>query len=300
MLESLYSNKQKILKNSQEFFSNSSSDLIKIGCELEFFLLNQKMQSLENKEQIQDLILELDEKLKKNFSLIYEAQKEQGTSQVEIKTSFTPHLKQLCEELEDSKKFIKDFAQKKNLIASFAAQPFVNDCGSSLQFNISLHENEKNLFDDEKKISQTSAKLLENTDFMMIFLAPKKEDYQRFSFEINRTLFKKGKFTAPVNLSFGADNRTCAIRVVNRQSSVISHRLEYRIAAADADAALCISAILLSLSQNQKKQDFPQIFGNAFDEQYKLKKFCQSLTEAEEKFFAEENFIRNIFKKIFI
>ena len=29
----------------------------------------------------------------------------------------------------------------------------------------------------------------------------------------NVELFKKGKFTAPVNLSFGNDNRTCAIRV---------------------------------------------------------------------------------------
>jgi glutamine synthetase len=128
---------------------------------------------------------------------------------------------------------------------------------------------------------------------MMIFLAPQEEDYQRFSLEINRELFKKGKFTAPTNLSFGADNRTCAIRIpTTKKDQPNSKRLEYRIASANADTVLCLSSILLALSQKQAPESFKQIFGNAFDEQYKVKNFCQTLKNAEEKFFAEENFIR--------
>jgi glutamine synthetase len=297
MLEQLYKNKRLILKKSQEFFLNSSSLTPKIGCELEFFLLEKNLAAVENQALMADLISELKSELTKKYSLIYQVEKEQGVSQVEVKTSFTSDLFLLCEQLESAKNFIKNFAQEKNFIASFVSQPFVNDCGSALQFNVSPHgKDDKNIFELDKNFLKNSAtSLLKMTNSMMIFLAPKEEDYTRFSFDLNRELFRKGKFTAPINLSFGADNRTCAIRIPNPSGN----RLEYRIAAADADPALAISAILIAISSDQKTNEpqFEQIFGNAFDEKYKLENFCQSLKEAEGFFAAEENFIRKKFSK---
>lgn len=297
MLEQLYKNKRSILKKSQEFFLNSSSLTPKIGCELEFFLLEKNSRPVENQVLMADLISELKSELTKNYSLIYQVEKEQGVSQVEIKTSFTSDLFLLCDELESAKNLIRNFAQEKNLIASFVSQPFLNDCGSALQFNISLHdEDDKNLFEDDQNLLKNSAtSLLQMTNSMMIFLAPKEEDYARFSFDLNRELFKKGKFTAPVNLSFGSDNRTCAIRIPNSSGK----RLEYRVASAEADPSLAISAILIAIFsglENNKPQ-FEQIFGNAFDEKYQLESFCQSLKEAEDFFAAEKNFIRKKFSK---
>jgi glutamine synthetase len=292
MLDLLYSNKRQILKKAQDYFLNSSSLILKIGCELEFFLLEKNGQALENKELLAELICELKEILTTNFSLIYQVEKEQGASQIEIKTSFTADLSRLCEELEAAKNFVKKFAQEKNLSASFAAQPFENDCGNALQFNISLHEAEKNIFEFDKKIQKkVAAILLKKTDEMLIFLAPKAEDYARFSAKTNRNLFKRGKFTAPINLSFGADNRTCAIRILQSESG---KRLEYRIAAAGADLFLSIAAIILAISSgfDEEIQGFEQIHGNAFDEQYELKTFCKSLDEARKNFFSEENFLR--------
>ena len=328
MLEQLYKNKRLILKKSQKFFLNSSSLTPKIGCELEFFLLEKNLAAVDNQALMADLIFELKSELTKNYSLIYQVEKEQGVSQVEVKASFTSDLFLLCDELESAKNFIKKFAQEKNLIASFASQPFLNDCGSALQFSVSLHdETDKNLFENDKNFLENSAtSLLQMTNSMMVFLAPKEEDYARFSFDLNRELFKKGKFTAPVNLSFGSDNRTCAIRIPNSSGK----RLEYRIAAADADPALTISAILIAIFSGlypfhlkkpisdfaflakmlrhsstsssgmgieNKKPQFEQIFGNAFDEKYQLENFCQSLKEAEDFFVAEENFIRKKFSK---
>jgi glutamine synthetase len=296
MLEQLYATKERILKKSLEIFSNSNSAVLKIGCELEFFLLDENLKSLVNKELVAGLISELKEKLKKEFFLIYEVEKEHGVSQVEIKTDFTADLSRLAGEIENAKKFIKDFAQNKNLIASFTAQPFADDCGSALQFNISLHENEQNLLlTDKKLINKIAAQLLENTDFMMVVMAPKKDDYRRFSYLVNQNLFRLGKFTAPINLSFGGNNRTCAIRVVSDTPN--SKRLEYRIAAADADPFLSMSLILLTLSNsNLDLEELPQLFGNAFDAQYNIKNFCQNLSEAQEQFLSEENLIR---KKLF-
>lgn len=298
MLKSLYENKREILKKAQDYFLNSSSLILKIGCELEFFLLQKNGQVLEDQGLLADLILELKEQLTKNFPLIYQVEKEQGASQIEIKTSFTPDLTRLCEEIEGAKNLVKNFAEAKNLTASFASQPFEDDCGSALQFNISLHQEEENIFESDAEIlKNVAAGLLKKTNEMMIFLAPKEEDYVRFSFATNRNLFKQGKFTAPVNLSFGYDNRTCAIRI---PKSKIGKRLEYRIAASDADPFLAIATISLAIifGINDKKSDFKQIHGNAFDEQYQLKNFCKNLDEAREFFLREDNFFQGFLAKV--
>jgi glutamine synthetase len=287
MLERLYSNKEQILKKSLEFFKNSNSLIPKIGCELEFFLLEGK--SAASLKKVDDFILELQKS--------YQVQKERGESQIEIKTDFTANLYELCREIEDCKKHIQSLALKRDLSASFSAQPFLDDCGNALQFNISLHdENDKNLFlSDEDLIKSCANSLLSATDFMMIFLARDDEDYKRFSPELNLKLFKKGKFTAPINLSFGGDNRTCAIRVP-KAGSQNGKRLEYRIASAGADPFLSIAAILISLTR-KSEQRFAQIFGNAFDENYELENFCQNLDEAKQRFFCQENFIRRKFEE---
>ena len=122
------------------------------------------------------------------------------------------------------------------------------------------------------------AALLEKTHEMLIFLAPNKEDHLRFCPKINQNLFKKGKFTAPINLSFGFNNRTCAIRIMPSNEDKNNKRLEYRVAAADADIFLSMAVILDAISYglkndlNLEKSGFKQVFGNAFDEQYELKK----------------------------
>lgn len=290
MLKKFYLNKKEILKKSQEFFLNSNSLIPKIGCELEFFLFEEKSQKPASQEVVNDFIFELQK--------FYVTEKERGISQIEIKTNFTSDLISLCEELEDCKNHVTKLAENKNLEASFLAQPFSDDCGSALQFNISLHdEKDSNLFSSDKNLLKNHASsLLTSTNGMMIFLAPNSEDYQRFSFELNRQLFKNGKFPAPVNLSFGADNRTCAIRIPTLSKEKPNKRLEYRLAAVGADPWLCISAILLAMTQN-KKPHFEQIFGNAFDVQYQLKNFCKNLQEAEENFWHEENFICKKFKE---
>ena len=268
----------EILKNSWEYFCNSNSLIPKIGCELEFFLLEASA------DEVLNFIAELQQKN-------WQVEKERGATQIEIKTDFTADLEALCIELEEKKIFIKNLATEKNLIASFAAQPFLDDCGSALQFNISLHDSgDKNVFATDEKILQNSINsLLGFTNQMLIFFAPRKEDYLRFSRELNRKIFQKGKFPAPVNLSFGNNNRTCAIRIKKTESG---KRLEYRVACADANPQLCISALLLALSK-KSNEEFMPTFGNAFEEKFQLKNLCQSLEEAEEEFRKDENFIRD-------
>ena len=288
-LQNFYRHKNSLLQNtSSQFFSHTYLK-IKIGLELEFYLTRADGSQLFDEQILADFISDLAKKIPKN-SLIYKIEKEQGDGQIEVKTAFDSDLLRACAEIEELKISAKNLAVSKNLISSFAAQPFLDDCGSALQFNISLHdEDDKNIFaSDENILHKTATALLEMTDAMMIFLAPNEEDYARFLEQTNRELFRKGKFTAPINLSFGADNRTCAIRIPAK-----SRRLEYRVAAANSDPALCMTAILLAILSKfkNKKKLAVQIHGNAFDQQYNVKNFCQNLSEARERFFAEGNFI---------
>ena len=46
----------------------------------------------------------------------------------------------MTEDILKLKLMAKTLAEERNLIVSFAAQQFLDDCGSALQFNISLHD----------------------------------------------------------------------------------------------------------------------------------------------------------------
>jgi len=286
MLENFYLNKFKILEQSHKNFlkilsQNSNSLHIKIGCELEFFLLDK------NKNKISDNII-IDE-----FCKSIQAKREQGEGQIEVITDFTSNLSNLALEIENIKNKIHHFAQQINCLACFDGKPFIDDCGSALQFNISLHDEKNfNIFDDNL-IEYCANGILDSSHFMMLFLAPKINDYQRFDLDLNKKLFQFKKYTAPVNLSLGADNRSCAIRICKSTTSPNYKRLEYRIASADANIYLALSAILnaLAFGLSMKKNNYSTIYGNAFDDIYRLEKILKNIDEAKNYFYRKDNFI---------
>jgi glutamine synthetase len=302
ILENFIDHQHKILKNSwifalQELALFCDCKIIKIGCELEFYLLDQNLE-IANSSLVDNFIFELK---KINFLLeICEVKKECGQSQIEIATIVYDDLEKLCEDLDCIKKLIFEISQKLNSSPSFKGQVVDNDCGNSLQFNISLSDSlTKNIFfKNSKLINLFSSLLLDYTDEMLYLLAPNPDDYRRFDSKINKKLFDLGKFCAPINLSFGNDNRSCAIRIPkcdNKQNT----RIEYRIASASTNHWLGLSAILIALAQvKHQKNLYPQIFGNAFDEIYDIKNFIKNFQLAKEKFLNNENIIFNYFKDI--
>lgn len=292
-LQNFHHHKESILHHALQSFERNTSFKIKIGIELEFYLLNHDKTQILDSTKVENFIAQLKEKISAD-SLIYEIEKEQGQGQIELKTNFTSDLQKICDDIAAIKITLKNLAKKNSFLTSFAAQQFSRDCGNALQFNISLHnQHDENLFlSDAELLKKSAGGLLQMTDAMMILLAPTHEDYARFCSQTNRNLFREGKFTAPINLSFGADNRTCAIRVPKK-----SARLEYRVAAANADLNLCLAAILLAIEFGIKNDIQPtnQIHGNAFDSQYSVPEFCKNLQQAREIFFADSNLIRENF-----
>ena len=293
--------KKIILKNSIELACNELTDycdckIIKIGCELEFYLLD--LDNFIVDSQIRDFfIAELGDY--QDISSYCEVKKEQGRSQIEIATIAFEDIENLCLKLDFIKDSIELLANKLQLKVCYKGLVTNDDCGNSLQFNISFYDSQqKNILrKNDKLVNYFSSTLLDFSDRMLYIHAPNEDDYLRFDDEINKKLFDLGKYCAPINLSFGGDNRSCAIRIPTCENKE-NLRIEYRIPSASANHWLSLSAILMVLSQvKNQKNLYQRIYGNAFDEIYHLKKFEKNFQKSQENFFRENNLVYNYFKQ---
>ena len=75
-------------------------------------------------------------------------------------------------------------------------------------------------------------------------------------------------FWAPTDASWGIENRTCALRVI--PGGPKAQRVEYRIAAADANPYLALAAALASglWGIDTRAEPEPPTTGNAYDRRY--------------------------------
>lgn len=75
-------------------------------------------------------------------------------------------------------------------------------------------------------------------------------------------------YWAPTDASVGVDNRTCAIRIIPGDKN--SHRLEYRIGAADANPYIILAAVIASglWGIENKAKLGPMVEGNAYQQSF--------------------------------
>ncbi|MFT6106534.1 MAG: glutamine synthetase [Rickettsiales bacterium] len=264
-------NKKTLLFKTLEKF-HSQNLQPKIGIEMEFYL--QEKNNPPSHKQVKKFIFDLKTAIFDNNIGIVRIEPEQGSGQIEIKTPPYLDIPKLCQDIEQIKDIICNLSA--DLRVNFSAQPFLKDCGSSLQINFSLTKNNKLIFAKNEGVESECllhcvSGILGNIKNMMIIFAPLKQDYQRLDMQINRSLHKERKFTAPTNISWGYDNRTTLIRIpkTNKDND---RRLEFRLASNSSDIYLAISFLLLAILEGlSKKSKAPQeIYGNSFDGQYEL------------------------------
>ncbi len=315
LLELIYQNRVLLLEKFLTEFKDNILAEPCFGVEIEFYLLNQDLSIIEDQARIEDYLSRL-AKILSDFSLFKEVQKEQGRGQIEIKTEKTHNLIELGRQLEKMKLVAKDFALEQNLAISLASQPFLNDCGSALQLNFSLY----NLFDSLKVnydnynlysrsknhknqiLLYSIAGILKLLNSMMIFCASKPDDYLRFDKKINQDLFQKGKYSAPINISWGINNRTTAIRIPEIISDLKHQqsRLEFRVPTADSDIYVNMLCLLIAVEYGIKNHlNFIElnlsddgIYGNAFDLQYNLQDLTSNYQAAQNDFSSSENYLK--------
>lgn len=239
----------------------------KIGIELEFYL-TQNHQQISDQSLIYDFISKLKSNIKDHQINLLDIEKEQGLGQIEVKTLPREDLYFLSQELILVKKIILDFALKNKFEACFEPTPFFHDCSNALQINLTMNNaNNSNLFvknkDEESLILLNSIAGLLELSLKNIEYFTNKKDMLRFDIERNKALFKNKKYTSPVNLSWGYDNRSCAIRIVGKEQN---RRLEFRISDANCDVKLALLKFLEMVDFGiENKLVAPEpIYGNAF------------------------------------
>ena len=161
------------------------------------------------------------------------------------------------------KTFAKALAQRWELMATFMAKWSPDYPGQSGHLHQSLwHKDGSSAFYHDTKVHHMSdtfrhylAGQLSLLPEVLPMIAPTVNSYTRMI---------KG-FWAPTHSNWGLDNRTCAIRVIPGSSK--SHRLEYRISAADGNPYLAVAAsIACGLYGIEHKLELPPgVVGNAYD-----------------------------------
>lgn len=163
------------------------------------------------------------------------------------------------------KTFSKILAQRQEKMITFMAKWSPDWPGQSGHIHLSLFDKQgKSVFYDSNKENQMS-------QTMKYFVGGQQKLMPEFLAMISPTINSYRRlipgFWAPTSASWGVENRTCALRVI--PGSEKSQRVEYRVAASDANPYLALSAALASGLWGIKNKIEPtsSIVGNAYEQE---------------------------------
>ena len=164
------------------------------------------------------------------------------------------------------KTFIKIWAQRNNMMATFMAKWSSDWPGQSGHIHISVKNAQgDSAFYDADKPHGIS-------DIQRHFLAGQQRFMPEFLAMIAPTVNSYSRMVpgmwAPLDATWGIENRTTALRII--PGSEKSQRIEYRLGAADANPYLALAAVIASglLGVEEKLEPLPQIKGNAYQQSH--------------------------------
>ena len=144
---------------------------------------------------------------------------------------------------------VKEVAASLGLRASFLAKPAEGEEGSSGHVHLSLWAKNKNAFADgpgSQPFAGAIAGILEHLAAASLLLNPTINSYKRLI---------PGWF-APVNLSWGIENRSCALRAIAGDGPD-KRRIECRRPGADANPYLVLAALLVAATEGIEREAIP-------------------------------------------
>lgn len=206
-------------------------------------------------------------------------EKERGREQYEIALSPVNDAVKTAGDIVTLKDIIIAAAGAHEMTADFSAKPLENEPGSGLHIHIHLADAQgKNTFYKKDDVISDTLKhsiggLLAWLPECMPVFAPNAASYARLVAGSN----------APVTASWGANNRTVAIRLPDKPPA--NKHIEHRAAGADADPGRVMAVVLAAMHDGLTRKLAPgeQIYGDAALPMYALPLLPQSLKEAQEK-----------------
>ena len=202
---------------------------------------------------------------------------ESGTAQLEINFNHGDPV-HASDQVIVFKRIVRQVALKFGVYATFMAKPMENQPGSAMHLHISVVDSKtgENLF---------GASDGGNTDMFRFFVGGLRK-YLRdvvplFAPNVNSFRRMRPNFSAPINLQWGYDNRSCGLRVPISPSP--SRRIENRLPGADANPYLAVAASLVCgyIGIRDKIEPGDMIEGNAYE---KARTLPRTLAEGLDRF----------------
>jgi glutamine synthetase len=185
---------------------------------------------------------------------------ESGAAQLEINFNHGDPI-HLADQVLIFKRLIRQVALKHGVYATFMAKPMANQPGSAMHLHQSLIDRKtgKNLFSQAD--GKDSARFRHYVGGLQAYLP---RITPLFAPNVNSFRRMRPSFSAPINLQWGYDNRSCGLRVPI--SDAQNRRIENRLPGADANGYLAIAASLVAgyIGMEEQLEPTELVAGNAY------------------------------------
>jgi len=205
---------------------------------------------------------------------------ESGAAQLEINFLHGEPVS-LCDQVMVFKRIVRQVALSHGMYATFMAKPMETQPGSAMHLHISVvaeGEGGHNLFAESD--GADSAMFRHFVGGLQTWLP---EIAPLFAPNVNSFRRMRPSHSAPINVQWGNDNRSCGLRVPIADPA--NRRIENRLPGADANPYLAMAAALVSgwLGVTEEVEPAAQVRGNAYEHARTLPR---TLDEALERFRA--------------
>jgi glutamine synthetase len=183
---------------------------------------------------------------------------EGGTAQLEINFNHGEPIA-LCDQVTIFKRIVRQVALKHGVYATFMAKPMESQPGSAMHLHISAQDADgNNLFAGEDGFSPEFRHFVGGLQRYLPEVAP------LFAPNVNSFRRMRPAHSAPINVQWGLDNRSCGLRVP--VSEPAATRIENRLPGADANPYIAIAATLACglIGLREKIEPLPLVNGNAY------------------------------------
>lgn len=260
-------------------FHNRHGVMPYVGCELEWYV-----DQPDNDAAIAATHKAVEQAADSHHIRITPIAPEKGNGQYEVAFAACNSPVAMAQAIHDFRALLMAEAAKRGLRILWAAKPHAEDYGSALQVHVHLEDVTGARLYVKKEahlspaLSASLGGLLDITPATCFVAAPIAEAFSRFV----------PRYDAPVNVSWGGNNRSVAIRLPLKSGSHC--HIEYRLASADADPASMFGLLLSGVLDGLERRPHPgeQIHGVASDDHYGLPALPKTREEARAIFGSSE------------
>ena len=242
---------------------------LQVGTELEFYLLDpdtgrprdegNDCYGLARAAELEPVLGPMRRELAEMGIPIEQSNPEYAAGQVEVNIRYDSAMI-AADRVIMFRSLVKQLAARHGLNATFMAKPFIDESGNGFHLHYSLWSQGKNIFADAGKLNDRGRHFLGGMQQRMA------EASICGAATVNAYRRRQPLSFCPVNASWGLDNRTVALRVIEGSDSAV--RIEKRDAGADCNPYLLMAAdIAAGLDGIEGKTEPTAITtGNAYED----------------------------------